>query len=226
MIFIVDFDGTISTKDTVDEALEAFGVDKEEIARIEDAWVQGRIGSKECLSEQFKQTRLTPDEFLNFARSVQIDPAFKDFYKAASKNHEVYIVSDGLDALIGEVFKLNGLSDVKFFANHVVWEKQSRISLQFPFSQATCAQQSGVCKCAVAQQQRGEDASKIVMIGDGRSDFCVAGMADMVFAKKSLKKHCVEKNIPHIAYETFAEINDYFGFPNSQPVQKPFERVA
>jgi 2-hydroxy-3-keto-5-methylthiopentenyl-1-phosphate phosphatase len=43
------------------------------------------------------------------------------------------------------------------------------------------------------------------MVGDGRSDFCVAGRADLVLAKGSLLKHCRANALPHYGFETFDE---------------------
>ena len=46
------------------------------------------------------------------------------------------------------------------------------------------------------------------MVGDGRSDFCVAGRADLVLAKGSLLDHCIEADLPHFAFADFAEATD------------------
>ena len=45
-----------------------------------------------------------------------------------------------------------------------------------------------------------------IYIGDGRSDFCVAGRADLVFAKDKLADYCSDKNIPFIAFDDFADL--------------------
>ena len=44
-----------------------------------------------------------------------------------------------------------------------------------------------------------------IMVGDGRSDFCVAGRADLVLAKGSLLQHARANDLPHYAFETFEE---------------------
>ncbi len=48
--------------------------------------------------------------------------------------------------------------------------------------------------------------NQIILIGDGRSDYCLAGNADYVFAKKSLIDHCRENHIFHTKFENFVEI--------------------
>jgi 2-hydroxy-3-keto-5-methylthiopentenyl-1-phosphate phosphatase len=64
-----------------------------------------------------------------------------------------------------------------------------------------CRSGSGTCKCAVAKETK----RRTLMIGDGRSDFCVAQTADFVFAKDKLLVHCREHGIPHEAFADFAE---------------------
>jgi 2-hydroxy-3-keto-5-methylthiopentenyl-1-phosphate phosphatase len=44
-----------------------------------------------------------------------------------------------------------------------------------------------------------------ILVGDGRSDFCLAERADLVLAKDSLLGHCRASGLPHIAFENFDE---------------------
>jgi 2-hydroxy-3-keto-5-methylthiopentenyl-1-phosphate phosphatase len=44
-----------------------------------------------------------------------------------------------------------------------------------------------------------------LLVGDGRSDFCLAGQADLVFAKKSLIGHCHDNALPHHPFSDFSE---------------------
>jgi 2-hydroxy-3-keto-5-methylthiopentenyl-1-phosphate phosphatase len=59
---------------------------------------------------------------------------------------------------------------------------------------------SGNCKCAFAE---GQPRQLKILVGDGRSDFCLAGRADLVLAKNSLLKHCRAADLPHIAFDDF-----------------------
>ncbi len=43
------------------------------------------------------------------------------------------------------------------------------------------------------------DSAATLLIGDGQSDFCLAGTADYVFAKDQLIEHCRINGIPHAA---------------------------
>jgi 2-hydroxy-3-keto-5-methylthiopentenyl-1-phosphate phosphatase len=46
---------------------------------------------------------------------------------------------------------------------------------------------------------------RVLLIGDGASDFCVAHVADFVFAKGKLIAHCIANNIPHAPIANFAD---------------------
>jgi 2-hydroxy-3-keto-5-methylthiopentenyl-1-phosphate phosphatase len=61
---------------------------------------------------------------------------------------------------------------------------------------------SGTCKCRIASSL---SRPLTLLVGDGRSDFCLAGEADLVFAKKSLIAHCRETGISHRPFTEFAE---------------------
>ena len=48
--FFIDFDGTITLEDVVDRVLDRFA--SGEWKKVEREWVEGKIGSRECLSRQ------------------------------------------------------------------------------------------------------------------------------------------------------------------------------
>ena len=60
---------------------------------------------------------------------------------------------------------------------------------------------SGNCKCKSTPRNK-----RVLVIGDGKSDMCVASTADFVFAKGSLADYCVANHIPHARFDTFAEV--------------------
>ena len=45
----------------------------------------------------------------------------------------------------------------------------------------------------------------MLLIGDGASDFCVAGEVDLVFAKHRLIEHCRAAGIPYVPITGFAD---------------------
>jgi 2-hydroxy-3-keto-5-methylthiopentenyl-1-phosphate phosphatase len=45
-----------------------------------------------------------------------------------------------------------------------------------------------------------------VLVGDGRSDNCLASRADVVFAKSTLAAYCQKSRIPFHPFNSFADV--------------------
>jgi 2-hydroxy-3-keto-5-methylthiopentenyl-1-phosphate phosphatase len=51
--------------------------------------------------------------------------------------------------------------------------------------------------------------SPLVYVGDGRSDFCIAEEADLLFARATLARHCVDHGLAFIPYDNFSDVQRY-----------------
>lgn len=198
-----DFDGTISTEDVTDSLLTRFGRDGWQT--LEDAWERGEIGSRECMKGQIALLDLSEQQLIAHLDSMAIDPHFLAFVRAAhQRGIAVQVVSDGLDRAIRHILQRHGLDDLPVFANQLQQVGARRWQLQSPHASAQCLRASGNCKCArAAEQQTG--GGKVLYIGDGSSDFCVSGRADLVLAKASLIGHCESQGIAHRPFTHFGE---------------------
>src|SRR5581483_2296801 len=108
-----------------------------------------------------------------------IDPEFPAFIALAqSFGCPVTVVGDGLDRVIKQVLGRVGLAGLEIRSNRLAYRGEGRWQLEFPAAAPECAAGSGICKCAIAKASK----ERTLLIGDGRSDFCVAEMADFVFA--------------------------------------------
>lgn len=198
---LIDFDGTISCQDTTDRILERFAAPGWE--EIEADWATGRIGSRECMERQVALLRVSPDVFDTFAATLEIDWGFAAFVRLCQRrNIPVTVVSDGLDRTIRILLRRAGLGSLPVVANHIEPIGGDRWKLSSPYAAPGRACASGTCKCRVAS---GLSRPLTLLVGDGRSDFCLAGEADLVFAKKSLLAHCRENGIPHRPFTSFSE---------------------
>jgi len=199
----VDFDGTISLSDTTDLLLERFA--DPAWTEIEAAWERGEIGSRECMIRQIDLLRIGPEALNAFVESVEIDPAFPDFVQLChTLGVPVTVVSDGLDLTITGTLSRFGL-DLAILANRLESRGGERWKLSFPHAREDCRTLSGHCKCRSFGHERLR-----ILIGDGRSDFCGADEADMVFAKDRLRAYCREKALPHVPFSNFAELAPVF----------------
>ncbi|MGV3344281.1 MtnX-like HAD-IB family phosphatase [Enterobacteriaceae bacterium LUAb1] len=197
---LCDFDGTISFRDVTDTLLMRFGQPGWDT--LEQQWLSGEIGSQSCMSGQIALLDMTREDLDMCLADIAIDPDFKQFVAVAQRfGIPLSIVSDGLDYAIQRILKLNGLHNLPIIANHLKQISERRWQLSFPYKNRHCHKASGVCKCAVAQHT----TSRVLLVGDGRSDFCVATQADYVLAKSSLTEECRRQNIPHTAFHNFSD---------------------
>lgn len=202
----VDFDGTIVPNDATDRILEAFA--DPSWTDVEAEWKAGKIGSRECMARQVALLSVSPEALDDYIATFAIDPAFPDFVEACrSQGFGISVLSDGLDRAIGGVLKRYGL-DLAFKSNAMVYQGDGRWSLGFPHAKPACTSAAGTCKCAAAMAAA---APATVMVGDGRSDFCISNRATFVLAKSALVKHCEANNLPYAAFETFEQATAHLG---------------
>lgn len=198
---LCDFDGTISVEDITDTLLERFA--RPGWVDIEQAWKRGEIGSRECMERQVALLDASREELDAHLDGMRIDSAFPAFVAATrAAGVPLRVLSDGLDHSIRRILANHGLADLPIVANHLCATGPRSWRLEFPWRDAGC--RSGNCKCASAATLHGQ-RQRVLMIGDGASDFCVAGEADLVFAKHRLIEHCRAAAIPHVPITGFAD---------------------
>ncbi len=201
MLFVVDFDGTLSVRDTVDAMLENFA--DPEWAEVEQEWLDGHITAVQCMQKQLRMVQADNVTLETFFRGIQLDASFLPFYKHVSQFAQVAVVSDGLDHAIKVALKNADFPEMPVYANKLHFVPDG-IDISWPHKNPECRGGNGVCKCAVAGSLAGD--RRVVLVGDGKSDACLAKAADVVFAKGSLIKYCEQNGIPHIKFQTFADV--------------------
>jgi 2-hydroxy-3-keto-5-methylthiopentenyl-1-phosphate phosphatase len=198
---LVDFDGTIAPDDPTDRVLDRFA--DPSWRDLEIAWQNGDSTSRDCLARQTALLRATPHALDEMVRTIRVDPGFPAFIEfCRHRGIEVKIVSDGFDRIVSAVLDGARLS-VPFFANKLEWKGGDRWRLGLPHLQSRCRVSSANCKCSHTQWS---PARAHVVIGDGRSDYCMSMRADYVIAKGSLADHCRESGRPYASYENFHDV--------------------
>jgi 2-hydroxy-3-keto-5-methylthiopentenyl-1-phosphate phosphatase len=196
---LVDFDGTIALEDTTDLVLERFAVPQ--WRNVEADWVAGRIGSRECLSRQIDFVHASHAELDQLADGVALDPAFPQFVAAGRElGLSMAVASDGFDRIILRALARINVT-LPVVSNRLVPMPGDRWRAEFPNFFDHCRSQSGNCKCSMFEGV----SAPVILIGDGRSDFCPAAQASLVLAKKPLAAHCRDKGIDHIQIESFSD---------------------
>lgn len=203
----VDFDGTIVPCDATDLILESFA--ESGWHDIEAEWQAGKIGSRECMTRQIALLRATPEQMLDKISEITVDPGFGNFVAECERaGIGITVVSDGMDFVIERVLRNAGFPQLKFHANHLEHIGEDRWRLTFPNARSDCQVLAGNCKCAFTFPHA--TAMKVV-IGDGRSDFCVSGRADLVFAKGTLLALCEKDGLTHYPYNDFFTVTRQLG---------------
>lgn len=198
-----DFDGTISTVDTTDLVLTRLAAPEWEA--LEARWVAGEITAAECMRAQVALIGGDDADLDAVLDSVELTPGFIDFADWCEANAvPLVVVSDGVDYFIRRILARHGVVGLEVISNQLATDEVGGRALEQPWSRAGCAAGSGVCKCQVTAPRA--EAESMVFIGDGRSDFCVSGRADLLFAKDKLADYAHSRGMPHHVFTDFNDI--------------------
>ncbi len=154
---------------------------------------------------QIDLVRASQAEMDEFVAGIEIDAEFPAFAElCARQGHSITVVSDGLDRMVEVVLRRHGL-ELPYYANHLERCGDDRWRLTFPHARSDCQSLSGTCKCNFVADAPSELS---IVVGDGRSDFCIADRADLVLAKGALLDHCIEADLPHVAFADFGDATE------------------
>jgi 2,3-diketo-5-methylthio-1-phosphopentane phosphatase len=201
----IDFDGTISVQDVLDEMIRRYATN-DSWRVIEAQWQSGLIGSRECLSAEFSLIRISTDELHSFLEVIQVDPGFDALVRLCSEyGVPLTILSDGVETFIRRVLRRHQAHDVSVRANSIS-HLGDRLELLCPHSSARCRSGAAHCKCDSAKAlSRGHRSS--IYIGDGRSDLCPARSCDVVFAKGALAAALEKERRPFVPFSGLGDVH-------------------
>lgn len=198
-----DFDGTISPRDVGDGLFRMLcGVDAYE--SIIEKWSAGELSGIEMYARlSAAAAPLTASMLDEFLVDFDIDTAFPGFVSWCAQNsYPLTVLSDGFDAYIERMFARHGIV-LPLRCNRLLLSDDG-MAMEFPYVDERCPRLANCKSNHVALLSRDEDL--VVYIGDGRSDFEAAALADMVFARGLLETHCQEENITFRRFSSFNDI--------------------
>jgi 2,3-diketo-5-methylthio-1-phosphopentane phosphatase/HAD superfamily hydrolase (TIGR01509 family) len=205
VLILCDFDGTVSTKDTVSRLLREH-VRSSELRFHVKRYMRGEIGSKAVYEAVAPLMRMKPGDIEEFVRgNAALDPQFPAFLRWAGElDIDVKIVSDGFDLTIVTLLADHGIEAPEIFANRLILDEGDRVRIRSPFSDTECGW-CGTCKHRLVRGYRGEyDA--VILIGDGESDRHAAQEADAVLALEDLFIYCAREGIPAVRIDGFKDV--------------------
>ncbi len=202
-----DFDNTLTQSDVLFDIIKKFSVN-DHWKMLEEAWVAGDIGTKECLEGQLRGIRITKKQLSQFLSTMKLDHnCYKIFSLLSQQGIPPVILSDNFTSIIEQILSYNGIKGVKVYANALRHYKD-RLIPSFPYDNPFCP---SCAHCKKIHLTRDLHENKLlVYIGDGRSDFCPAKVSDIVFAKDSLLAHMKKEGRGHIAYDNIGDVYHYF----------------
>lgn len=207
-VIFSDFDGTIAQVDITDVILSELA--DPSWREIEEEWVNGRIGSRECLRRQMALVHASPQDLDALIDAVPLDPHFAAFHCWTRRSGApFYVVSDGFDYVIRRVLRNCGVNGELLNGSHLFSSamrvRDDGVEVEFPHWPQGCVHGCATCKPEVMRRVRGRHRP-VIFIGDGLSDRFAVEEADVVFAKDKLLAYCREHRVPCTAFSTFADI--------------------
>lgn len=196
----LDFDGTITQHDSCVHLLNRTAGNL--WRTVEDQYVSGAIGSRECLQRQWDLIRIRDEQELRtIVREVPLDHGFSALIESLrTAGAEVVVLSDGYGFYAEEICEAEGLA---LISNHIDWREWSVI---FPAISASCdCPGCGTCKpAAIRAAQAGGRTT--VLVGDGASDRRGAAVADRVFATADLEEWCRAAPLEYHPFACLADV--------------------
>lgn len=204
LAILVDYDGTVAQADVSDEYVRRSS-SREAWQELDDAYLDGRLGSRELLDAQVRLLPADPARLPDMSDVQVHDPAFGPFVdRARGAGVPVEVISDGLGFFVRPALASMGLDDVPVFAATVTFGTPGP-AIAFPDGHPTC-RVCGTCKRQRVLVHRAA-GRHVVFVGDGHSDRFAAWYADTVFAKDHLVELCDEMGIAYRPWRDFRDLD-------------------
>jgi 2-hydroxy-3-keto-5-methylthiopentenyl-1-phosphate phosphatase len=195
---VLDFDGTITEVDLLDQIASSFG-DPEVYDEVERGLHGGRLTLRDVITREFAPVRRRLDDVVAWVlANVRLRRGLPELLALArARGWRVLVLSSGFVELIEPVLEREGL-DVELKANRVEPELSGwRVIWR---DETVCTECGEACK-RTGLPTDGE----IVYVGDGISDRCAALASDRIFATRGLARFLTERGVP---FETFDDFHD------------------
>ena len=208
-IFLIDFDITISNKDSTDVLLETHQPEfKQELRKKYRA---GEYSIREFIKYGLGSLNITKEQYIQtLQENVTIDETFIDFVKSGA---EFKIVSAGAKLNVQGTLSKYGINlpDSEVISNDLKFNgtDKNQITVENPFLDKEGYY--GVDKKEAVENYK-KKGYTTYFVGDGPSDYKALEVADFAFVRKGTRavKFCDENGIEFFEFEDFDEILEYF----------------
>ena len=193
MRLVVDWDGTITVRDSIWMFMERFG-DQGLFERMEKDL--GTTVSHRDVMEREMATITAPLAEVNawLVENVAVREGFSELVERFSP----LVLSMGFHETIEPILAREGV-EVELLANRVEESREGwRVRWRDEWPCPVCGD---VCK-----RSGMPEGSPLVYVGDGYSDRCPAGLADRIFARRDLADYLDAEGVAYERFETFHDV--------------------
>ena len=207
-IFLIDFDITISKKDSTDVLLETHQPEfKQELRKKYRA---GEYSIREFIKYGLGSLNITKEQYIQtLQENVTIDETFIDFVKSGE---EFKIVSAGARLNVQGTLSKYGINlpDSEVISNDLKFSgtDKNQITVENPFLDKEGYY--GVDKKEAVENYK-KKGYTTYFVGDGPSDYKALEVADFAFVRKGTRavKFCEENGIEFFEFDNFNEILEW-----------------
>jgi 2-hydroxy-3-keto-5-methylthiopentenyl-1-phosphate phosphatase len=203
-LIVVDFDGTITERDTLDDMCRIYAPD--EWAAAENDLQRRTMTLREVIAAEFAPIKGDHDTIVSeTVDRARIRAGFAQFVEAVEEaGDRVVVVSSGFESVIRPILEREGLGRLEVIAHDVRFTPDGGV-VDFRHGD-TCAVCGEECKRSVVDAMR--DGREVAYVGDGYSDRCAAQAADIRFARRSLASYLDREGVHYTWFDDFATIRE------------------
>jgi 2-hydroxy-3-keto-5-methylthiopentenyl-1-phosphate phosphatase len=203
-LIVVDFDGTITERDTQDDLLERYA--PEAYAEAERGLSEGRLTLRECMEMEFAPVRGDHDTIVaETVAAAKVRHGFAEFVEAMeAAGNRLVVVSGGFESVIRPVLERVGAAHLPVIAHEfTITPDGTELDFRADSDCDVCGEE---CKRGVVESMR--DGMPVAYIGDGYSDRCAAIAADRRFARRFLAQDLDELGLAYTPFDDFHTVRE------------------
>lgn len=204
--YVLDFDGTITTKDISKEL--AIHYNEDQFWIIHNAYKKGELGMRDWLEQSAALLPSNYDQLIATALNyATVRPGLTDFLDyAASQSRPVVIASDGFGFYIEPILESAGMLDkiTRIYRNDLELVDHCLPLVRYRHGHNNC-KICGNCK-ANHVNDFVNSGFQVVFVGDGTNDIYGASVANYIAARDRLADLCSIRELNYHSWEDYFDL--------------------
>lgn len=207
LTIVLDYDGTVTEKDYLDEVAAVFG-DAGAFAVQQQHLEGGRLTVNETIRREYALVRAPLAEVVAWLlENVRVRAGFAALVALAEeRDWRIILLSSGFREFIEPILDREGAAQLEVYAN-TIEPLPTGWRVRFADDEP-CPACDVPCKRRRLQETAGR--GRVAYVGDGHSDLCAAEACDLVFAVSGqrLAQHLADRGIDFRPFETLTAVAD------------------